>query len=276
VPAQSSDHSTGRTVLITGAAGRIGRVLAEAWQQRYRLRLLDSQPFAGVDGSDVRLGDLRDFSAALEAARGVDAVVHLAGIAGETAFTDLLADNCLVTHHMLEAARMAGTRRFVLASSNHVTGLYPVDARVAPSDPVRPDGLYGVSKVCCEALASLYAERFEMEVMVLRIGAFEPEPTERFHRRNWLAPEDAIDLLTACIEGPGRGLQILYGVSDIEERLWDIDAARAIGYRPSRRAAQVLATRKLEGPDYAFQGAEFADQPLRSPVASSQRQPLSD
>jgi uronate dehydrogenase len=276
VSAESSEHSTRRTVLITGAAGRIGRVLAEAWQQRYRLRLIDSQPFARVGDCDVRVGDLRDFSAALDAARGVDVVVHLAGIASEAAFVDLLADNCLVTHHMLEAARLAGTRRFVLASSNHVTGLYPVDARVAPSDPVRPDGLYGVSKVCCEALASLYADRFEIEIIVVRLGAFEPEPTERFHRRNWLATEDGIDLLTACIEGSGRSFQVLYGVSNIEERLWDIDDARAIGYRPSGRAAQVLAMRKLEGPDYAFQGAEFADQPLRAPAAWPQRQELSD
>jgi uronate dehydrogenase len=255
-----------RTVLITGAAGRIGSVLSDAWQHHYRLRLIDKRRPARAGGSEVRVGDLRNFDAAVDAARGVDAVVHLAGIAGESGFAELLADNCLLTHHVLEAARLGGAQRFVLASSAHVTGLYPVGVSVGSADPVRPDGLYGVSKVCCEGLARLYADRYGMRVVVVRLGAFEPQPTERWHRRTWLAPEDAIDLFTACLEAREESFQVVYGVSDIQERLWDIDGARALGYRPSDRAAQILASRKLDGPEYAFQGGEFAEASLEPPA----------
>jgi hypothetical protein len=73
--------------------------------------------------------------------------VHLAGVADEAPLPDLLSGGVLVAHHVLEASRRAGVRRVVLASSNRLTGCYPISQLVSPEMPPRPDGLYGVSKV---------------------------------------------------------------------------------------------------------------------------------
>ena len=104
---------------------------------------------------------------------GVEAVVHLAAEPGELAFGELLGSNFTGTFNVFDAARRAGVRRVVFASSNHATGFYPAGERLTGVEPVRPDGLYGVSKVFGEALARMYCDRFGLEAICLRIGAFQ-------------------------------------------------------------------------------------------------------
>src|SRR5690606_22347832 len=121
---------------------------------------------------------------------GADAVVHLAGVPDEAPLADLLEANVLGAHHVLEAARRTGTPRVVLASSNRLTGCYPAARTVSAEAPPRPDGLYGVSKVAVEALGRLYADKFGLQVVCLRIGSLEPEPSEPRHLATWLSPDD--------------------------------------------------------------------------------------
>src|SRR4051812_15448960 len=167
-----------QTLVITGAAGRIGTVLRPGLRDlARRLRLVDIAPIDAKDDRDEPLRlDMSVFEHALIALEGAEAVVHLAAIPGEAAFDRLLGPNFVATYNVFEAARRQGVRRIVFASSNHATGMYPVGTRVGPDDPVRPDTVYGVSKVFGESLGRLYADKHRLEVVCVRIGSFKERP----------------------------------------------------------------------------------------------------
>lgn len=89
----------------------------------YELRLLDLRPIEGEPEAIV--ADLADKAAVREAVRGVDAVLHLAGISLEAPFEKILEANIEGTYHLYEAAREEGVGRIVFASSNHAVGYAP-------------------------------------------------------------------------------------------------------------------------------------------------------
>ncbi len=238
-----------RLVLITGAAGTIGRALRAGLRGDYRLRLLDVGPqedaAAGEDVVTVDLNDRRGTEAVLE---GVDAVVHLAAIPTEAPFDDILGANFATTYSVYEGARRAGVGRVVFASSNHVTGFYPRGQTVRPEDPVRPDGFYGVSKAFGEALGRLYVDKYGLEVVCLRIGTFAERPTRPRHLSTWLSPRDCVRLVRCSLEAPDVGFTVVYGVSANTRRWWTDDAAERLGYRPEDDA-EVFAAHVEEPPD---------------------------
>ena len=149
-----------QTWVLTGAAGRIGTsVRPSIAEQVGRLRLVDRVPVTPEnEGEESLVADLRDRAAANDSIAGADGVVHLGGLSDEAPFDDLCAVNILGTFNVVDAARLTGVDRLVYASSNRVTGFYPVSTVVGPDLPTRPDSLYAVSKVAGEALGSLYAD----------------------------------------------------------------------------------------------------------------------
>lgn len=160
---------------MTGAAGNIGRALrAHLADQGVALVSIDLREPAAVSTDDhVLQTDIGDPVALDVAFDGCDGVVHLAGIADEADFHDLAEVNIVGTYHVLEAARRAGVGRVVSAGRNRVTGAYDVDTIVDESMPPRPDGFFGVSKVAVEALSRLYADKFGLRTVVIRIGSYE-------------------------------------------------------------------------------------------------------
>jgi uronate dehydrogenase len=234
-------------VLVTGAAGTIGRALRHGLRGRYLiLRLLDVAPQREAGpGEEVVTIDLNDRAATEAAMRDVDMVVHLAAIPHEAPFDDILAGNITTTYSVFEAARRAGVRRVVFASSHHVTGFYPRDESIGPDDPVRPDSFYGVSKVFGEALGRLYADKHGLEVVCLRIGGFGERPTRPRHLNIWLSPRDCVQLVRCSLEAPGVGFTVVYGVSANTRSWWTDDAAAALGYHPHDNAEDFVA--QLEG-----------------------------
>ncbi|MER7789492.1 NAD(P)-dependent oxidoreductase [Streptomyces sp. NPDC097640] len=223
------------TVAVTGAAGNIGSVVREALRgEAERLILLDRvslRPEAGNE--EVRTVDLRDAAAVESALAGADRVLHLGGVPDEAPLPDLLEANVLGTHHVLEAARRAGIGRVVLASSNRATGFYPAGHLTGPQEPARPDGLYGVSKVAVEALGQLYADKFGLSVVCLRIGSFEHAPTEPRHLATWLSPRDAIGFVRAALTAPASTrFATVYAVSANTRRFWELPDPAVLDYVP--------------------------------------------
>ncbi|MFJ8774004.1 NAD-dependent epimerase/dehydratase family protein [Streptomyces microflavus] len=226
---------TPRTVLLTGAAGGLGtlmRALLPAYG--YELRLLDLAPVEGEP--DAITADLSDRKALREAVRGVDAVIHLAGISLESTFDKILRANIEGTYNLYEAAREEGVGRIVFASSNHAIGYTP---RPEPGDPLipvdtprRPDTFYGLSKSFGEDLAQLYWDKYALETVSVRIGSCFPEPTSVRMLSVWMSPADGARLIHAALTAEAVGHTVVYGSSANTRLWWDLTTARALGYDP--------------------------------------------
>ncbi|MEU2236304.1 NAD-dependent epimerase/dehydratase family protein [Streptomyces vietnamensis] len=264
-----------RTVLLTGAAGGVGTLMRELLPPYgYELRLLDVDPVPGAP--DAITADLADPAALREAVRGVDAIVHLAGISLESDFEKIMAANIAGTHHLYEAAREEGVRRVVFASSNHAVGFTRRPREGEPPIPVdtphRPDTFYGLSKCFGEDLAQLYWDLHGIETVSLRIGSCYPEPTSARMLSLWLSPGDCARLLHAALTAGNVAHTVVYGSSANTRAWWDLSTARALGYAPEddseAYAEKILAEQGplVEGSaDDLYLGGHFCVDPPRRP-----------
>ena len=180
-------------VVVTGGSGKLGRaVVTDLIEHGWKVTVLDIVPTTHPEAAFVRV-DLGDHGAVVDALTGiddrydsVDAVVHLAAIPapGLTTNAATFDRNITATHHVFAAARIAGIKRIVWASSETVLGLpmspefpppyLPVDEEYHP----RPTSSYSLAKTLEEELALQYC-------------AWDPELTAiglRFS--NVMAPED--------------------------------------------------------------------------------------
>jgi uronate dehydrogenase len=253
-------------VLVTGAAGSIGRVVtAGLGAQGYDVVALDRLPLADrPPAGRAVVGDVLDTETLDRAVAGVDAVVHLASRPDEASLPEVLESHVHTMAAVLDAMVRHGVPRLVYASSNHAVGLTPreepVDARTRP----RPDSFYGVGKVAAEALGSLYADRHGVDVVACRIGSFLPRPTTRRHLSTWLSHHDAVRMVVAGLTAPRPGFAVLYGISANTRGWWDLRPGRALGYEPrddaESYADEILATEET-GDDLfeaSYVGGPFA------------------
>ena len=162
-------------------------------------------------------------------------MVHLAADPHTRApWADVLPNNIVGTYNVYEAARAAGVRRIVFASTNHVMGMYDRDQQwpIYAGQPVRPDSLYGVSKAFGEALGRFYADQHGLGVICLRIGWATPEPVNDISRWMWLSPRDCAQVVWRAIESD-LNFGIFYAISANSGRHWDItNTMQCLGYRP--------------------------------------------
>ncbi|MFL6164173.1 MAG: NAD-dependent epimerase/dehydratase family protein [Jatrophihabitantaceae bacterium] len=223
------------TVLLTGSQGRIGSaLLARLPELGWQLRGFDR-----VAGADV-VGELTDPAALDRAMADVEAVIHLAGQPTEAPWPVIRESNVEGCYQLFEAARRAGVRRLVFASSNHAAGFTPRGTGELPPDtPARPDTLYGVSKVFGEALARYYCDRYGFSVACLRIGTFGSRPPDRRGLASWLSPADCAHLVDRCLRSDELTYAVIWGVSANRDRWWSL--ANPVGYRPGSDAATVAA-----------------------------------
>lgn len=263
---------TDERILITGAAGRIGGYLRTRLARPDRvLRLLDVAPVEPAAGEEIVTGSVTDTALLADAFDGVDAVVHLGGHSREHTWDEIADVNIGGTHHVLEAARQAGTTRAVLASSNHAAGFRVLGedgpAGLRADSPPRPDTYYGVSKAAMEALGALYHHRFGMDVLCLRIGTCFDQPWDERGLSTWLSPDDAGRLVEACLSAPSPGYRVVWGVSANTRRTCSLREAEALGYAPrddaERFADRLAGSTPAEGS--AYLGGGFTTIPLGKP-----------
>ncbi len=232
-----------RTILVTGAAGKIGSFYASHAPPHHSLRLLvrehDDRARHLSQYGEVVIASLGDREKIQEACTGIDTVLHLAGNPNPSAvWDDLLEANITGTYNVLLAAKAAGCRRVILASSIHAVSGYPADTQVRTSEPVNPGDLYGVSKCFAEALGRYFAEKEGLSVIALRIGAFQPLEEARREDSLWMmdcfvSPPDLQDLIVKCINDTRLRFAIFHGVSDNRFKRLDIsDAKELVGYAP--------------------------------------------
>jgi len=230
-------------VLITGAAGEVGSALREYLRGHFPvLRLTDNRDLGRAQaGEELVNADLTDFDAMLSAMQGVDAVIHLGGIANEHTYERIRDVNIDGTYHVLEAARQAGVKRIAFASSIHTVGFYPRSETIAPDVPVRPDTHYGISKVYGEALGRMYWERYGTEFVSVRICSFQPQPKDARHLSTWLSPRDAAQLFEKAVTAPDVGFLIVAGISGNTRRWMSPEGWDVLGYEPQDDAENYAA-----------------------------------
>jgi len=253
-------------ILVTGAAGQLGKLLRASLNgQVGTLRLSDIAPLgAAQPGEELRPCDLRDADAIGELMQGVDQVVHLGGSLNVDDWNETLEINIAGTYNVFEAARRAGVRRVVYASSHHAVGMYPTDQALDERAALRPDSLYGLSKCFGENTARYYWDKFGLESVCLRIGSTRPRPSEARELSTWLSERDFNALVRACLTAQSVGFTIVYGVSDNTETWWSNAHASHLGYMPQdnaepyRAEIHALVEAGKAAPAYALQGGKRA------------------
>jgi nucleoside-diphosphate-sugar epimerase len=241
-----------RTVLVTGMSGLIGRALRRHLDRRYGLRALNR---GALEGVPCHCADIADAPAIEPAFAGVDTVVHLAADASSPNPPEdsVMRNNVLGTLNVYEAARKAGVKRVVFASSGAtvsaverekpysdlVAGRYeglkswPM---VTHLSPVRPAGLYGVSKVWGEALGRHYADAHGLSVICVRIGRVNAEdrPSSARDFSVWCSQRDIAALLERCVAAPpSLRYEIVFGTSRNKWGYRDLEHPRAVlGWEP--------------------------------------------
>jgi nucleoside-diphosphate-sugar epimerase len=248
-----------KTVLLTGAAGRIGTILRTGLADAYHIKGIDRIPAQGLDSV---VADLTDMDSITPAFKGVDVVVHLAADPRHTPdiwWDTLMPDNVVASANVFEAAKQGGAKKVVFFSSMHVNGMYELDhpysaiaagdyagldpERIAPVThemPDRPDGPYAVSKIFGESLGRYYSEEYGISVICLRLGTVGPDDRPADDPRSyvsWLSHRDLVQLVEKCIETEDIGYDVFFAASGNSWRIYDtVRARQVLGYAPQDNA----------------------------------------
>ncbi len=236
-------------VVVTGAAGKLGRHAVRELAGAHELRLVDR---VAVAGHPTTVADLSRGSAGHRwlgrfrtsrpswdrAFQGAQVVVHLAANSvAEAPWESVLRDNFQASWNVFEAAARHSVSKIVFASScRWALGLDPDThpdwsaIKLTPSTPTRPRTPYGLSKAWGELLGRMFVDTGKVRsVLAVRIGSFrELEPKELEVRSLWLGPEDWRSLLRRCVEAEVTGFHTLYGVSPGAGNVVDLMSTRKL------------------------------------------------
>lgn len=262
-----------KNTLVTGAYGLIGGFVYKYLQQfpdayeahalarsrKPSFKVTEIADWTGEIPDDrFHLADVGDFDAVQRAVSGMDVVIHFAAaVSAKADWENVLHSNLIGIYNIFEASRQAGVKRVIFASTIQVVWghrseepyraiLQKNDDAIPPEVPFLPTNaaplptnLYSSSKVWGEAIAHMYAHKYEMSCICLRIGAV---PTGNRPRSNnsadWCSHRDLAQLVKCCVDAPeGVRFDTFYAVSNNRYRWLDIDHAReVVGYVPQDRA----------------------------------------
>jgi uronate dehydrogenase len=249
-------------LLITGAAGALGSQLRRHFAGRYpHLRLSDRAALGEAGrGEELVQCELADAPAVDRLFQGVDACVHLGGQPTEADWPTIIDSNILGVINVWEAARKAGTKRILFASSNHAIGFHPRSRKLDHRAPARPDSRYGLSKAFGEDVAAYYANKHGISALCMRIGSARAEPHDERALATWQSYPDWCRLVEAGLAADYT-YEIVYGVSANTRSWWDNSNAERLGYRPQDNAeahAERVKGKVTDNPvNELFQGGPF-------------------
>lgn len=231
-----------KKILVTGSAGAVGYHIALGLRQRgHEVCGFDLRP-QRLTG-DHRMASLLDVDSLRHAARGMDTIVHVAAVPERQNFADSLVPNNIVgTQNVFEVARLEGIGRVVNTSSIRVTGGLDWERGcIGLDDGFVPGDHYGITKVTGELIGEMYARRFGISVVSVRLGWFvrnriEAETLESLPlgRRIYLSHNDAQDFYIRAVERPEMRQCAVYVTSyNGGDSAFDLGPAKQLfGYEP--------------------------------------------
>ena len=243
-------------VLITGMSGLIGGLLRERLDAAggYELSALNR---SAVEGVECYRADIADFEAVRAACEGKDVVVHLAAYLGSDDFEGQLRGNIVGTYNVFEAARLAGVKRVVFASSgNTIRGFELVEPYKSIAagnyddvpenfprithEMIRPEGIYGAAKVFGEALGRYYSDAYGLSALCVRIGRVTKDNGLGAVRDRsiYLSHDDVAQILHLCVDAPDSlKYDVFLATSNNKWSYRDLEHPReALGYEPKDSA----------------------------------------
>ena len=231
-----------KPILLTGASGALGRMLArELGAAGFTLRLTDLQPFPDPlppRASFVK-ADLNEALAIVRQAEGCSTILHFGGVAVERPFEEIIGPNLRGLYHIYEAARREGAR-VVFASSNHTIGFHERPqgnaARLDYDCQFRADGYYGLSKAYGELMGRMYWDKHGVENVNVRIGSCLPKPSNARGLSTWLSYPDLARMMIRCILAERVGHAVIWGASANPASFWAQDHRDRIGWQPEDSA----------------------------------------
>ncbi|BAM03030.1 NAD-dependent epimerase/dehydratase family protein [Phycisphaera mikurensis] len=233
-------------LLITGAAGRIGRLLLPALADRYELHATDREA-AEHAGVPIHPLDITDAAALTDTIATADCVLHLAAthlghqkdLGPEAYVRSTVEVNVAAVITLLAAAVEHRVKRVVLMSSLTIHLGEPWRDRIPADAPVRPNSLYACTKLFAEQLAELHHRKDGLSTISARLG--QPYPTSPWfgldamsdpgNRGCAATEEDIVRGTLAALETQTR-LAVFNLLSACDQPVFDMDAGRRIGFKP--------------------------------------------
>ncbi len=254
-------------LLITGANGGLGSVCRTRLTHMAKsLRISARKGLGGAaPHEEIMYCDLGDKAAVEALVDGCDGIVHMGGQSTEADWDTIRNANIDGMFNLYEAARKSSvTPRIIFASSNHAIGFHEQTQRLDAKSPTRPDGLYGVSKVFGEAMASMYYDKFGIETASIRIGSCFPEPINHRMLSTWMSYDDFVLLIERIFMVPRLGCPIIYGASNNSASWWDNRDVAYIGWTPQDNAEvfrakidAAMSRPPADDPTARYQGGAF-------------------
>jgi UDP-glucose 4-epimerase len=194
-------------VLITGAGGNLGRVLAPALAEKgHEPVLLDYRdietPYEFIQD------DIRDPEVMNRAAQNIDAIVHGAALHGihvsKYTVDDFWELNVTGTQYVYQAAVKNGVPKIIFCSTMGVYGdgtssREHTYTAITEQSPLLPRNIYGLSKKLGEELAGYYYRKHKVRTVSMRLGMFVPQDFILYGFRLLKGGVDDRDVATAFL-----------------------------------------------------------------------------
>lgn len=253
-------------VVMTGAAGGVATMIRPYLREiTSELVLSDRGDIDDLQAGETSLpADLTDLASMERLLKGADGLIHLGGQSIEADWETVLDANIIGLHNTYEAARRQGCKRIIFATTNHVVGFYRRQQTIDHTVMARPDSRYGVSKAFGEALGRMYADKYGLRFLNIRIGNVGDKPLDIRRLSIWVSPGDLTQLIQIGLTHPNLHFEVVYGASRNARAWWDNTNAYRLGYQPEGRAedyADIAHAASEAQPDdritAQFQGGTF-------------------
>ena len=231
-----------KRVLLTGAGGHVARAFIAAHGDRYHLRLFAKTPVPGA--REMVVGDVRRREDLAGAARGVDAILHLAALTTDkkgVTDAEYFETNVGGTLNALEAAVHNGVEKFVYGSSVCAVGFRASSRVVLETDRCEPsDGMYGMSKYLSERLCESYARGRGLSAICLRTAMVVPQhpapPRPSADAVGWCGAvhlDDVVEAYRLALDNEAVRYGVYHIAAEGPHSKFDVSQAKAaLGYQP--------------------------------------------